>query len=253
MATYLPDTNVLIGFGRDAAIENKLNAAVGDGSTFVLAPSTLEELSRGVVNGGSRHFENDKRVFRWTQSHRWSVLDLPVPFVGDIVHSPIRNGRVVPEHYHQLIDMISASADYDEFVRRKNEIGSVWTDIHRTKVIHDGVLDVEFAAFQKIAQEPKPVDVAARMIRRFSTDSFRPDLSSFRDQFSAAIEYAESTIAKVRAGAKLRQNDPGVFGDFQLFFYLANPQIHLLTREDFSNEIRRSPQRARIVLLDSLR
>jgi len=167
MSLYLPDTNVLIAFGRDAAVEKKLNAAITGGSTFVLAPSTIEELSRGVVNGGSRHFENDRRVFIWMRMHRWKVLELPVPFMGTILGSPVRRSRVVPEHYLQLIEMIARSANFDEFVRRKDA----------------------------------------------------PD---------------------------------SVFGDFQLLFYLADPQIYLLTKEEFSNDIKNSPQRTRIVQLDSL-
>jgi len=71
--------------------------------------------------------------------------------------------------------------------------------------------------------------------------------------FSAAIEYGDSAIRRARAGENLRKNDAGVFGDFQLFFYLADPQIHLLTKEDFSTDIKNSPQRTRIVTLDSLR
>ena len=74
----------------------------------------------------------------------------------------------------------------------------------------------------------------------------------FRERFSAAMEYADTTIARIRAGANPRKNDPGRYGDFQLFFYLADPDIHLLTREDFSSDIKASPQRTRIVGLDSL-
>src|SRR6266446_4098411 len=161
MPTYLPDTNVLIDFRRDAAIEQKLHTAVADGSTFVLAPSTIEELSRGVVSGGANHFQSNRRVFEWLRLSHWPVLDLPTPFMGSVLGAPGRDGRVVPEHYIQLIDMIATSADYDEFVRRKDEPGSVWTDIHRTRQIHDGILDFEFAALKKVAQEPNPVDVAA--------------------------------------------------------------------------------------------
>jgi hypothetical protein len=188
MSLYVPDTNVLIDFGRNAAVENKLVTAVADGSTFVLAPATIEELSRGVVNGGSRHFENDRRVFRWLQAHRWTVLELPIPFIGSLLGSPVRRGRVVPEHYVQLIEMIASSGDFDEFMRRKDEPASVWTDIDRTTAIHDDILDTEFAALAKVAKEPGPIDTAPRMIRRFATDSYNPDIDSFRNLFSAAIE-----------------------------------------------------------------
>jgi hypothetical protein len=68
-----------------------------------------------------------------------------------------------------------------------------------------------------------------------------------RQHCSAAIEYQEASIAKIRAGAKPRKNDRGRYGDSQLFFYLADPNITLLTSEDFSGDIKQSPQRTRIV------
>ena len=91
------------------------------------------------------------------------------------------------------------------------------------------------------------VDVVAMLCKTYAVGGVCPDPKLLRQHFSAAIEYQEASIAKIRAGAKPRKNDRGRYGDSQLFFYLADPNITLLTKEDFSGDIKRSPQRTRIV------
>ena len=76
MATYLPDTNVLIDFGRDPAVKAKLENASADGVEFVIAPPTLTELSIGVVKGGAACFAGNRDVFRWLRDQADSILSL---------------------------------------------------------------------------------------------------------------------------------------------------------------------------------
>jgi hypothetical protein len=71
---YLPDTNVLIDCGRDLAVRTRLESASRDGSKFVIAPSIVEELSRGVIVGGSVYFGENKEVFGWLQAQASSIL-----------------------------------------------------------------------------------------------------------------------------------------------------------------------------------
>jgi len=94
--------------------------------------------------------------------------------------------------------------------------------------------------------------LAAEFAKTFEVNGQYPDPNVFRTHFSAAMEYGETTITRIRGGANPRKNDPGRYGDFQLFFYLADQPIELLTCEDFSTDIKNSPQKARIVRLDSL-
>jgi hypothetical protein len=63
MPTYLPDTNVLVDLGRDPAVQTKLENVEQSGSTFVIAPSTMTELTVGVVKGGATYFEQNKKIF----------------------------------------------------------------------------------------------------------------------------------------------------------------------------------------------
>jgi len=58
MKIFLPDTNVLVDYGRSAKVRTAIDEAGDKGATFVIAPPTLTELSVGVVKGGGTHFDS---------------------------------------------------------------------------------------------------------------------------------------------------------------------------------------------------
>lgn len=253
MKTYLPDTNVVIDYARNPARKEKLDRAEASGAKFVIAPPTLTELTVGVVKGGEPRFAQNKLMFEWLKKHVKNLLDLPRPFMGAVSGFPSRMGTVLIEHHELRIELVAGAVDYPDFLKRKNEPGSVWSDIEKSAAVHDQQLDLEYAALSKLAaKKPGSFDLAEAFSKTFSVGGKCPDPKVFRNLFSAAFEYGDLTIAKIRAGANPRKNDAGRYGDFQLFFYLADPAIELLTSEDFMKEIVTSPQRSRIVKVDSL-
>lgn len=253
MSTYVPDTNVLIDFGLNEAVRTKLENARQNGSIFLIAPPALIELVRGVIAGGSDRFEDNKRVFVWIQTQRFTILELPRPFMAKILRtSSQRVSGVVPEHYRILIDMIVCSTDFGDFLKRSEAPSNVWRDISRLGEIHESELDREFRAFEKLAKRARSQDIASKLSQTFGAPGCRPNPLILEQRFSAAIEFLESSLRKIADGSKPRKNDSGLYFDFQLFLYLAVPEINFLTSEKFSSDIKRSPQRFRIIGLDSL-
>jgi hypothetical protein len=61
------------------------------------------------------------------------------------------------------------------------------------------------------------------------------------------------SLAKMKGRAKPRKNDPGLFVDFQLLLYLADPELVFLSKEDFSSEVKKSLQKPRIAGIAGLR
>jgi hypothetical protein len=144
--------------------------------------------------------------------------------------------------------MVANSLTFDEFLKHKDDAGNVWSDIDKAAQIMDAQMDKEFTAMEMWAQlPPGTFDVAAELCKTFAVGGVCPDPQLFRQHFSAAVEYDEASIAKIRAGAKPRKNDRGRYGDSQLFFYLVDPDITILTSEDFLDDIKKSPQRMRIM------
>jgi hypothetical protein len=254
MPNYLPDTNILIGLGKNPAVQTKLENAEESGSKFVVAPSTITELTVGVVKGGATHFEQNKKIFIWLQTHSDAIMDAPRPFVGKILRCPSKWSQVETHHYVQRIEMVANSQTIDEFLKRMGDAGNVRSGIEKTPQIHADRVAAEFTDLEKLAKLPEGrVDVAAWFCRTFpNEDGVCPHPNLFRQHFSAAIEYYEASIAKIRAmNAKPGKKKQGMYGDLQLLFYLADPRITLLTNDQFSSDIKQSPQRTRIVALDA--
>jgi hypothetical protein len=250
MPTYLPDTNVLIDIGSDPAVQAKLENAEQTGSNFVIAPSTITELTPGVVTGGATYFEQNKKIFSWLQTRSNTILDSPRPFVGKILGFPSKRSQVETYHYVQRVEMVANSQTFDEFLKRMADADNVRSGIDKAPQTHAAKVDREFTNMEEFAKLPH--DVVAVFCKTFAVGGVHPDPELFRRHFSAAVEYVEKSIAKIRAGAKPWKNDRGRYGDFQLFFYLADANITLLTRDRFSGDIKQSPQRTRIVRFDTL-
>ncbi|HEY2363649.1 MAG TPA: hypothetical protein VGK36_21205 [Candidatus Angelobacter sp.] len=253
MNTYLPDTNVIINYGRDPDAKAKIDRASDSGAKFVIAPPTMTELTVGVVKGGPARFAGNKAIFEWLKAQSKNILDLPRPFMGKVLGFPSKKSNLDLIHHVQRIDFVTGASDFADFLKRKDAPDSLWPDIETAARVHEQQLDKEFAALQKLAtRPPSSYDVAEEFAKTFAVNGKYPDPKEFRSRFSAALEYVETTIRRIRAGANPRKNDPGRYGDFQLFFYLADPSIELLSCEDFSTDVVNSSQKARIVRFSSL-
>ena len=156
LATYLPDTNVLIDLGREPAAQTRLEDAEQRGAKFVIAPSVMTELTVGVVKGGPTHFEQNKNIFSWLQTHSDAILDLPRPFIGKTLGFQSKWSRVETRHHIQRVEMVANSQTFDEFLRRKDDAGNVWSDIDQAVQIHEVRVDKEFTALEKLAKLPAP-------------------------------------------------------------------------------------------------
>ncbi len=199
MTTYLPDANVLIDYANDPAIQPKLEKAEHDGAEFALAPSTTTELTVGLVKGGEKYYEKNRKIFAWLDAHSQNVLDLPRPFMGNVLGFPSKHSDVEKHHFVERIKMVMNSPTYADFLKNKDAPGSAWSDIEQSATIHASQIDKEFDALEKIAKLPpdklKKVDFAAAFCKTFaSADGVCPDATVFRQHFSAAMEYGEASI-----------------------------------------------------------
>jgi hypothetical protein len=248
MTSFVPDTNVWKGVGRDVDLTTKFEHALTNGDKFLIAPPALIELVRGMVRGGNTYFQEDKKTYAWMQAKGCEVLELPRPFVAKVLNTSLpQKSGVLPEHYRQLIDMVVKSADIEEFVKQCNEPQSVWKQVESLDKIHETQVEQELKALETIARRTGSLDLAALLSRTFGTPGSRPDPAVIKEKFSAPIEYLEYSISKLIQGANPRKNSRGLYVDYQLLHYLSMPDVQFLTKEKFSDEIVNSPQKGRIV------
>jgi hypothetical protein len=153
-----------------------------------------------------------------------------------------------------LMDYVLQSNSRAEFLRRAEAPGSVWTRMTNINEIHEGVLDKELTALEPMARGASISTLHIHMTRNYGLSGLLPDPDHFAKTFSAAVEFLKSAVAQVRSGAKPKKNDRGMYVDSQFFWYLADPNAVLVTNEDFSDLIKQSHQRKRIIkLADYLR
>jgi len=80
-----------------------------------------------------------------------------------------------------------------------------------------------------------------------SVSGLVPEPDGFQERFSAAIEFLRSCLVQVRRGANALKNNRGLYVDNQLFFYLADPEAVVVLTRIFSDEIKVSAQKDRII------
>src|SRR5260370_11147658 len=115
MSTYLPDTNVVINYGHDPAAKTKIDRVSASGSTFVIAPPTMTELTVGVVKGGATWFAQNKMMFEWFKAQSANILDLPRPFMGKVSGFPSKKSDVDVDQHVQCIEFVTEASDFRTF------------------------------------------------------------------------------------------------------------------------------------------
>ncbi len=249
MTVFLPDTNIWIKVGRDVTLTQKFDRALEAGDTFVIGPPVLLELVRGMISYGQA-FAEDQQTYAWMRNHGCEVLELPKPFMATILHTTLpRSSGVTPQLYRQLIEEVVHSPNLNEFNQRSNANDSPWRQIDSIDRIHETQIERELRALEELATR-RDLDLTGSMSTWFGAPGCRPNPLIIASKFSAALEYLDSSIRKVVRGAKPRKNDRGLYVDFQMLMYLADPEIKFLTNENFA-EITKSPQKSRIIKPDS--
>jgi hypothetical protein len=243
---YVLDTNIWLDLTRGKVSCSELSSKAH--IQVVVAPFVIMELMKETVKHKGKYFDNDKRVFQCIAKFR--VLELTKVFVHQRLWNS-REGvsaRVGPENYRNLLQMMLDSNSYDEFIAKTKSRGSEWFQAETWDATHEGVLDKELRAVDELAKvDPKSIATGLAKLYPFRGSPAKED--SVENEFSAALEYLRSVIVKVRNGANLVKNDRGMYVDFQILFYLADRNATIVSNEDFSSEISKSPQKDRIIAL----
>lgn len=248
---YIMDTNIWVDVTQGKIPCNDLSGKVG--AVVVVAPFMIVELMRATVRGGEKYFLGDRKMFECMG--RLDILELTKPFVYKTLWNISNAGisKVRPETYKTLLQLMVGSTSFSDFTSKTERPGSVWTRVSAWDSIHERVLDKELGALRKIADQASLKSLGVHMAGMYRVGGLLPDPDKFEQAFSAALEYLRSSARKLRNGANLAKNDRGMYVDFQIFFYLADPAAVIVSNEDFSGEIAKSPQRSRIMSLAQYR
>lgn len=182
---------------------------------------------------------------------KFDILELTKPFVYQTLWSlrDAGNSGVRPATYRSLLEMMNGASSFQDFINKTEAPGSAWKRASDWHSIHEGNLDKELGALQKLADSASLKSLSVGMSKLYRIGGLLPDPNRIEQEFSAALEYLRASVIKLRHGANLAKNDRGLYIDFQTFFYLADPQAVIVSNEGFG-EIVKSPQKARIITLN---
>jgi hypothetical protein len=249
---YMFDTNIWIdvSHGQIDCVALKREA----GGALVVSPLTIVELLVGSVNGSEEQFVRDRRMFRCMFDGDPGIQELPRGFVNRILWNvDLEESAVRPKHYRELLQMLINSATLARFKRNTEAPGSSWSRMAELHSKHKEVLDKELNSLVRFNHGISLKAVPLHFSRMYEFSGLLPDPDVIEQRFSAAMEFLRASVLKVRRGAKPWKNDRGSFVDLRLFFYLADPAVVLVTKEDFSDAVKASPQRTRIISYDAFR
>jgi hypothetical protein len=247
---YIIDSNIWIDLGQGNLACNDVTGKPG--VQVVVAPLMIIELVRGIVKGGKPYFSQNRSMIKCMAA--CDILELPKVFMFQILWNVFGGGSGVrPHHYKTLLDLLAGSDTLANFVIKTEETASVWKRIVGLDSIHENVLNKELSAVSTLADRASLNTLHVHMASMYKLAGMLPDPESFEAKFSAALEFLRSSIVQVRQGANLLKNNRGMYIDQQLFFYLADAEAVVVSKEDFSNEIKISPQKARIISFEAFR
>jgi hypothetical protein len=241
---YILDSNIWIDLSQGKISCNDLLGKTA--VKVVVAPLMIVELVRGTIRGGEQHFQKNRAMFSCMIN--CGILELPKVFIYGLlwgVYGGVSNIR--PSHYKILLQMLVSSNSLADFLRKAEAPGSAWTKMSDLDSIHESVLDKELASLNTLAKKASVNTLHVHMAQMYKIGTIAPDPDFIESKFSAALEFLRSTVIQVRNGANPLKNNRGMYVDNQLFYYLADPNAVFVSNEDFSNEIKNSPQKGRII------
>jgi hypothetical protein len=241
---YIPDSNIWIDLSQGKISCNDLLGKTQ--VKVVVAPLMIVELVRGTIRGGEQHFQQNRAMFGCMIN--CDILELPKVFIFGLlwrVYGGVSNVR--PSHYKILLQMLVNSNSLADFLKKAEAPGSIWKKMSDLDSIHETVLDKELASLNTLAKKASVKTLHVHMAQLYKMGKMAPDPDLIERKFSAALEFLRSSVIQVRNGADPLKNNRGMYVDNQLFYYLADPDAVFVSNEDFSSEIKTSPQKNRII------
>ena len=247
---YILDSNVWIELARGTI--DCADVVRGPEAEVKQAPFVITELVRGIIKGGKSFFARNKKMVECMS--RCAILELPRPFILQILwNATDETARVRPEHYASLLELITSSATLEQFLNQADQPAGAWRHVTHLDSIHENALDAELKSLKYLAEHASIQSLHVNMARSLQFCGLFCDPDAFNAKFSAAVEFLRSSIVQVRRGANPLKNNRGLYVDNQLFFYLGDAEAVIVTNEEFSQEIRESPQKTRVITFQAFR
>lgn len=268
---FFYDTNLCSTAARDAAAMNRLRDLFLDlqraNHAYVACPLVLLELIEGLAKPEPTHFHGDQRRFRVLAGSVEGFLPRYLPFPGTFVMKTLFGvqsaaTRFTEADFSQWHGVISAAIDRDALTG-----GNV--DLFSSRLMSYGLNPAIVAGQQQQGRQahaenfehrrrnrippPTPEQFAAvLMLSQGVISQNMDDLNRLAVATDAAYRYEVvlNELALAEGYGFAAKEHAGDWIDSQLLFYLADPELLLVTSDrKLRNRVQRSPQAERIIVL----
>ena len=266
---FFADTNLCDTASRDPALCAKFMAAKKhfelEGHKYVVCPLVLAELVAGLATPEPSYFKSDLRRFVFLAGEGTPVfLDFPGAFVLRTVldcKSPV--AKLNKGDFEQWLNVTLGASTRDDLVQGRVEM-------YRSERVAFGLnpeviakqqksgRNIHIEAWEKRVAENVPCpskDVwAAALLIGQGIIYQASDLEKIGAALDAAYEY-DSFLFRVAPKYNFHADrNAGDWIDSQMLFYLADPQMHIVTCDTRLRErISKSPQAIRVHVIDEFR
>ena len=241
---FFVDTNVCSKWESDATVHQNWLAARKDlesrGQEYVCCPLVLVELLSRLVNPEPQYFFTDLKSLRFLSNDGEArFLAFPAKFALKQVlqvDSPI--SPFDPADFQQWCAIVTASPSREALADGEVEMGSrlltYGMDFAKIKTQHEAgrkAFEEKMAHLRQERVRPTPLQIATGILRGQNVIPQPTDSDRLACALDAAYQYKMfllNTDASYDFGAEKHRGD---WIDSQLLYYLADPDMHILTND----------------------
>jgi hypothetical protein len=259
---FFADTNVCSKWQSDTVVRHNWEIAKAhlesQGHAYVSCPLVLIELLARLIKPEPRYFSKDLKSFLFLEDGQGKILPFPAEFVAKTVlnmESPIT--KLHPEDFRQMLRCVISA-------RSREDLGSGDVELPDSILLSYGIDFDKIRIPQELGKQvyakkmclrrqkgyiPTSQDHAMGVLSNLRAAATQENLTAIANALDAAFHYERFLLAEVGPEYDYLKNASD-WTDRQLLYYLADPNMHIVTNDaNVKHRCRHSQQSERVVVI----
>lgn len=259
---FFADTNVCSKWRSDAVVRQNWEIAKAhlelQGHAYVSCPLVLIELLVRLIKPEPKYFPTDLKSFLFLADGQDKMLPFPVEFVAKTVlnmESPIT--KLHAEDFRQMLQCVVSATSREDLGSGDVELPgstllSYGIDFDKIRIPQEIGKQVYAKQMQLRRQKgyiPTSEDHAEGILSNLQAAPTKANVTAIANALDAAFHYQRFLLAEIGPEYDYFKNASD-WADRQLLYYLADPNMHIVTNDaKIKHRCRRSKQSERVVVI----
>jgi hypothetical protein len=259
---FFADTNVCSKWQSDAVVRQNWAVAKAhlesQGHAYVSCPLVLIELLARLIKPEPKYFSTDLKAFLFLADGQDKMLPFPAEFVAKTVlntESPIT--KLHAEDFRQMLQCVVSATS-------REGLGSGEVELPGSTLLSYGIDFEKIRIPQELGKQaytkqmqlrrqkgyvPTREDHAMGILSNLRVDPTKANVTAISKALDAAFCYERFLLAEIGREYDYSKNASD-WADRQLLYYLADPDMHIVTNDaKIKHRCRRSKQSERVVVV----